>query len=85
MDLAAVKLLLEAQDKTFKSALDIVVEQLKSRIQLAEGALSEVTKSLEFTQDQVKDLITEVATLKKSDAENKKAIVNLKQQVVELE
>lgn len=85
MDLQAVKVLLEAQDKTFKTAIDIVVEQLKSRIQLAEGTIADLIKSLEYTQSETKDLQNEVKVLRKSDIENKATIDILKLRIEELE
>ncbi|KAK3882787.1 hypothetical protein Pcinc_012866 [Petrolisthes cinctipes] len=47
MDLGAVKVLLEAQDRTFKNTLDLVVEQLKLKIHSAEKTIQD----LKVTQD----------------------------------
>ena len=85
MDIAAVKVLLESQERTFKTALDIVIEELKSRIQLAEGTLTEVIKSLKFSQSEVKDLQGEVKVLRTADSENKTLMEDLKQRTAVLE
>ncbi|KAK3863122.1 hypothetical protein Pcinc_031064 [Petrolisthes cinctipes] len=85
MDLEAVKVLLAAQDKTFKTALDIIVEQLKSRIQHSEETITDLVKSLEFTQAEVKELQNEVSVLKTSNNDNKTTIEIMKSQIEELE
>lgn len=85
MDLEAIKVLLDAQNKTFKTAIDIVVNQLNSRIQKAEETAAEVIKSLEFTQTEVKELQCEVKKLRQSEVDKTKAVDNLKQQLDELE
>lgn len=85
MDIEAVKVLLETQERTFKTALDIVVEQLNSRIKTAEGTITDLIKSLEFSQSEVKDLQGEVKVLRKADIENKATIDFLKLKVEELE
>ena len=63
MDIEAVKVLLEAQDRALKTALDVVVEQLESRIQLAEGTITDLIQGLEFTQAEMKDLHSEINLL----------------------
>lgn len=72
MDLEAIKVLLEAQDRAFKSALDIVVQQLTARVQAAEKRTEDV-RSLEFTQAEVSDL-HEVKMLREADIDNKGTI-----------
>lgn len=73
MDIEAIKVLLETQEGTLRIAIDIVVEQLKSRIQTVEK------KSLEFSQSEVRDLQSEVKVLRKFDIYNKATIDFLKQ------
>lgn len=85
MDLNAVKLLLEAHERTFKSAMDIVIDQLKGRIQTCEGIISELTKSLEFSQAEIVDLKNQVKVIEKSDNEKQVEIVVLKSAVSELQ
>lgn len=85
MDLEAVKVLLEAQDKTFRTALDFVVDQLKSRIQVAETTISDLTRSLEYTQAEVKDLQSDIRALKKEEAESKTTITALQTRNEDLE
>ena len=85
MDLEAIKVLLDAQDRTFKTAMDIVIEQFNSRIKQAEGTIADLTRSLEFTQATVEDLQSEVRVLKKSDIDNKTKTDTLDKQIVELE
>lgn len=55
--------MLEAQNRVFKSALDLIVEQLKSRTLVAEGTIKdlivtqgELIKALEFTHSESKEL-----------------------------
>lgn len=85
MDLEAIKVLLEAQDKTLRTALDIIVDQLKSRIQDAETTISDLTRSLEYTQAEVKDLQSEIRALKKDESESKTTITALQTRNEELE
>lgn len=85
MDLEAIKVLLEAQDRAFKTALDIVVEQLQARLQAAETKSEDLVKSLEFTQAEVSDLLFELKVLQKSDSEQKGIINTLKLRIEELE
>ena len=70
MYLEAIKVLLEAQDRAFESALDIIIEQLTARVQTAENRKEDLMESLEFTQAEVNDLQNEVKVLPKSDSEN---------------
>ncbi|KAK3891048.1 hypothetical protein Pcinc_005052 [Petrolisthes cinctipes] len=83
MDIEAIKVLLDAQDRAFKSAMDIVIEQLTARIQTAEKR-TEVVKSLEFTQAEMSDLLNEVKVLRQSDSDNQGTINVLKLQIEEL-
>ncbi|KAK3894503.1 hypothetical protein Pcinc_001758 [Petrolisthes cinctipes] len=69
MDIEAIKVLLKAQDRAFKSAMDIVIEQLTARIQAAEKRTEDVVKSLEFTQAEMSDLLNEVKVLHQSDSD----------------
>lgn len=85
MNLEAVKVLLDSQERAFRSALDVVVEQLKSRIQAAENATSEVIRSLEFSQADIRELKDKVNVLQKSEAEKEAAIESLQTKVSELE
>lgn len=78
-------MLLEAQDKTLRTALDIIVDQLKSRIQDAETTISDLTRSLEYTQAEVKDLQSEIRALKKDESESKTTITALQTRNEELE
>lgn len=85
MDLEAIKVLLDAQDKTFKTVMDVVLSQLNSRIKKAEETTAEVIKSLEFTQAELKETQSEVRVLRQSEAEKSKTIDNMKLQLSELE
>lgn len=85
MNIEAVKVLLDAQDKTFKTAIDIVVDQLNARIVKAEETVADVIKSLEFSQAEVKDLQGEVKSLRQAEVEKNKVIDNLNLQLDELQ
>lgn len=53
MDSAALKALLEAQEKAYRSAMNIVVDQFKERILQLESKTDELVKSIEFTQSEL--------------------------------
>lgn len=84
MDLDAVKVLLESQDRAFRTALDVVVDQLKSRIQVLEGTTTDLIKSLEYSQAEVRDLQSDLRVLRKSDSEKSVMIDDLKLRLGEL-
>ncbi|KAK4309830.1 hypothetical protein Pmani_018562 [Petrolisthes manimaculis] len=58
---------------------------MKSRIQHSEETITDLVKSLEFTQAEVKELQNEVSVLKTSNNDNKTTIEIMKSQIVELE
>lgn len=64
MDLDAVKDLLEAHERAFKTAMDLVIEQRKRRIQATEGTVSDLIKGLEFSEAVIADLQNEVRRLR---------------------
>ena len=65
--------------------MDIVTDQMKARITSLETTVSDLTRSLEFTQSEVHDLKSEVKELKKSDNEQESKIGNYKARIDELE
>lgn len=81
MDSAALKVLMDSQNQTFRSALDIIVEQFKSRITDMETKISDLTRSLEFSQAEISDLKGEVKTLRKSETVNRSTIDELQTRV----
>ena len=85
MDLTAVKLLLESQERSFRSAMDLVVEQMTSRIKECEGNVGDLIRSLEFSQSEVLDLKNEVKFLQKADSDKQKVIEHLQIKITELE
>ncbi|KAK3889929.1 hypothetical protein Pcinc_006083 [Petrolisthes cinctipes] len=85
MEIEAIKVLLEAQNNSFKSALDVIVEQLNSRIKGTEETVRDLTRSLEFSQAEVKDLQSQVIELVKKDNINKDIMETLKRKICELE
>ena len=56
MDLSAVKMLLESQERAFKTAMDTIVKQMNDQISKLEAEVSDLTTSLEFTQHEVDEL-----------------------------
>ena len=84
MDSNTLKVLLDSHNQAYRSALDIVVDQFKSRITLMETTISDLTRSLEFTQAEVADLKGELKTLRKSDCEKQATIEDQKVRVEEL-
>lgn len=85
MEIEAIKVLLEAQNQSFKSALDVIVKQLNSRTEATEETVKELTRSLEFSQAEVKDLQSQVSEQTRRDNINKDIIQSLKEKVCELE
>lgn len=85
MDLDAVKLLLDAHERAFRSAMDVVIDQLKGRIQITEGTITELIKSLEFSQAEINDLKNQVKVLQKADTEKQVEIDSLKSTMMELQ
>ncbi|KAK3893781.1 hypothetical protein Pcinc_002416 [Petrolisthes cinctipes] len=84
MDLDAVKVLLESQERTFRSALELVVEQWKERIRLVEGKMTDLTKSHEFSQAEILDLKNNEKVLQKLNKEKQVAVEELQSRVAEL-
>lgn len=78
MELDAIKVLLEAQERTLRNAMD-------SKITTLEGTVADLVKSLEFTQAEVVEYKGELKSLKKSESEAKTIIVGLKTKIDELE
>ncbi|KAK4328992.1 hypothetical protein Pmani_000628 [Petrolisthes manimaculis] len=64
MDSNVLKTLLDSQEKAYRSAMEIVVTQLNTQIRKLENTVSDVTKSLELTQNEVDDLKQEISRLK---------------------
>ena len=85
MDIEAFKVLLEAQERTLRSAMDIVVKQQHERIQLVEGTVTDLIKSLEFSQAEIKDLKNEMKILRNSTNEKQVIIEELQSKVNALE
>ncbi|KAK4320184.1 hypothetical protein Pmani_008947 [Petrolisthes manimaculis] len=85
MDLEAIKVLLDSQERTFRTATDLIVDQFKSRIQEAEVTIQDLTRSLEFSQAEVKDLQREVKELRKFESESKSTSEVLKAQIKDIE
>lgn len=56
MDAALLKTMLESQERAFNSALEIVVKQMNDHINKLEGKVSDLTTSLEFSQQEVDEL-----------------------------
>ena len=54
MYLEAIKVLLEAQDRALKSALDIIIEQLTARIQAAENRTEDLTTEVIYNSLELK-------------------------------
>ena len=85
MDLDALKVLLEAHERAFRSAIDVVIDQLKGRIQTTEGAITDFIKSLEFFQAEIIDLKNQMKVLQQSNTEKQVEIDGLRTIVVELQ
>ncbi|KAK4322527.1 hypothetical protein Pmani_006708 [Petrolisthes manimaculis] len=84
MDPNTLKVLLDSQNQSFISAVDIIVDQFKSRITDMETKISDLT-SLEFTQAEVTDPKSEVKELQKSDSVKQTTINELQTHVKDIE
>ncbi|KAK4318554.1 hypothetical protein Pmani_010464 [Petrolisthes manimaculis] len=85
MDPDTLKVLLDSQNQSFRSAVDIIVDQFKSRITDMETRMSDLTRSLEFTQAEVTELKSEVKELRKSDSVKQTTINELQTHVNDIE
>lgn len=81
MDSSAIKLLLEAQERAYNSALNMVVKQLNDQINKLEQKVSDLTTSLEYTQKEVDDLKANVKEHEKEKKEDKMKTDKLIQQI----
>ena len=77
MDSSTIKMLLESQERAYKSALDMVVKQMNDQINKLENKVSDLTTSLEFTQREVDDLKSSARESAKEKKEDKTTIENL--------
>ncbi|KAK3867997.1 hypothetical protein Pcinc_017498 [Petrolisthes cinctipes] len=56
MDTTVIKTILETQNQAYKSALEIFIGQINQKIQSLQTTVSDLQRSLEFTQKEVDDL-----------------------------
>lgn len=85
MDSSAIKILLESQERAYKSALDVVVKQMSDQINKLENKVSDLTTSLEFTQREVDDLKTNKRELEREMKEKNTTIEKLTLKVKDLD
>ncbi|KAK4306404.1 hypothetical protein Pmani_021783 [Petrolisthes manimaculis] len=85
MDINAVKVLLEAQEHTIRSAMELVIDKLKERIKIAKGTVSDLIKSVEFSQAEILDLKKDISELRNSDSDKQTVINDLQSRIVVLE
>lgn len=81
MDSSTFKLLLEAQERAYKSALDVVVRQLNDQVTKLDKKVAELTTSLEFTQREVDDLKSNAKEHEKEKKEDRSTIDTLNQRL----
>lgn len=72
MIIDVVEMLYEFQNRAFRTALHVVIDQLKSRIHESKGTTTELMKTLAYSQADVRDLQSEVRVLLKFEKEKKK-------------
>ena len=72
-----LKTLLAAQNQAFRNAPEVFTKQVNEKIQALQSSVSEVTRSLEFTQKEVDDLKREVKQHETEDIQNKEVIKKL--------
>ncbi|KAK3868779.1 hypothetical protein Pcinc_025817 [Petrolisthes cinctipes] len=66
--------MLESQERAYKTALEMVVNQMNDQIKKLEGKFSDLTVSLEFTQREVDELISDIKEQTKSSHEKIKQL-----------
>ena len=60
MDTSLFQSMLEAQERAFKTALDVVVKQMNTQINKLENKVTDLTTSLEYSQRELDDMKTEL-------------------------
>lgn len=78
-------MLLESQERAYKTALDMVVTQMNDQINKLETKVSDLTTSLEFTQHEVDELKAAASDHDRERKEDKTEIENLTHKVKDLE
>ena len=81
MDSALLKAMLDSQERAYKTAMDVVVKQLNDQISKLDGKVDDLTKSLEFTQQEVDELKANIKENGKERSEDKYKIQNLTEQL----
>lgn len=66
-----IKVLLDSQERAYKTALDVVVKQMSERINKLETTVSDLTTSLEYTQQEVDDLKSKIKDYEKDEQNTK--------------
>ena len=84
MDTNVIKLLLDSQERALQSAMNVVVEQFQARISFMETTISDLTKSLEFTQAEVHDIKREAENFKRSNYDNEAKIQYSENKIMDL-
>ena len=85
MGTAAVKVLLDSQEKTYRLALNAVSEQMNSRISSLEQTVKELTGSLEFSQAEVIELKNGVKTLHKFKTDSQSDSYTTRTRIMDME
>ncbi|KAK3871114.1 hypothetical protein Pcinc_023760 [Petrolisthes cinctipes] len=78
-------MLLESQERAYKSALDMVVKQMNDQINKLENKVSDLITSLEFTQREVDDLKSNAREHDKEKKEDRTIIEKVVLKVKDLE
>lgn len=81
MDSTLLKALLDSQERAYKAALDVVVQQLNDQISKLDSKANDLIRSLEFTQREVDDLKATIKDQVKEKTEDKIKIENLNDQL----
>ncbi|KAK3868160.1 hypothetical protein Pcinc_026420 [Petrolisthes cinctipes] len=74
MDSSLLKSMLESQERAHKAAMEMMVKQMNDQIKKLEGKVSDLTVSLEFTQQEVDELKAEIKEQTKSSQEKMKQL-----------
>lgn len=85
MDSATITKLLESQERAYKNAMDIIVKNLTEKIGKLDATVSDLTASLEFSQNEIDSLKSTIKTHEAENLASKKTIDKLTQQIKDME
>lgn len=77
MDPTVIKTILESQNQAYKSALEIFVGQFNQKIQSLQTIVSDLQRSLEFSQKEVDDLKSGVKNIQSTHKQDQDLLAHM--------